>query len=73
LGNTGKLLEILDLSFALQLSCLHYVLGNDLTPGFYYVPVEIDEMVVRERLNIDGALIDIDSRSKEINQRIKNA
>ncbi|HPC35613.1 MAG TPA: adenosylhomocysteinase [Candidatus Marinimicrobia bacterium] len=64
-GGLGHPIEILDLSFALQLSCLHYVLGNNLTPGFYYVPVEIDEMVVRERLNVDGCAIDIDMRPKK--------
>jgi adenosylhomocysteinase len=64
-GGLGHPIEILDLSFALQLSCLHYVLGNNLTPGFYYVPVEIDEMVVRERLNVDGYAIDIDMRPKK--------
>ncbi|MDD5766136.1 MAG: adenosylhomocysteinase [Candidatus Marinimicrobia bacterium] len=61
-GGLGHPVEILDLSFALQLSCLHYVLGTTLTPGFYYVPTEIDEMVVRERLNIDDVAIDVDMR-----------
>ncbi len=61
-GGLGHPVEILDLSFALQLASVHYVLSANLKPGFYEVPEEIDELVVRERLALDGIAIDIDQR-----------
>lgn len=57
-GGLGHPVEILDLSFGLQLASLHYVLSHELKPGFYPVPKEIDESVVRERLKADGIVID---------------
>ena len=64
-GGLGHPVEILDLSFALQLASMHYVLSSDhLEPKFYRVPVEIDEMIVRERLKADGIEIDEDIRYK---------
>ncbi|MDO9549206.1 MAG: adenosylhomocysteinase [Candidatus Marinimicrobia bacterium] len=64
-GGLGHPIEILDLSFALQLASMHYVLSaTDLEPRFYRVPDEIDEMIVRERLKADGIGIDEDIRYK---------
>ncbi len=58
-GGLGHPVEILDLSFGLQLASLNYVLSNPgLNPGYYPVPREIDELVVRERLIVDGVFID---------------
>ncbi len=59
-GGLGHPVEILDLSFGLQLASLNYVLSSqDLKPGFYSVPKKIDEMVVRERLKADHIQIDV--------------
>jgi adenosylhomocysteinase len=58
-GGLGHPVEIMDLSFAVQLGCLHYLLSSKkLSPGVYPVPGEIDEMVVREKLTVDGIEID---------------
>ncbi|MDD3807447.1 MAG: adenosylhomocysteinase [Candidatus Marinimicrobia bacterium] len=58
-GGLGHPVEILDLSFGLQLASLHYVLSHpNLKPGYYPVPREIDELVVKERLLADGVSID---------------
>ncbi|MFC1527568.1 adenosylhomocysteinase [Candidatus Neomarinimicrobiota bacterium] len=64
-GGFGHPVEILDLSFALQLASMHYLLSTpNLKPKFYCVPKEIDEMIVRERLKVDGINIDRDIRYK---------
>lgn len=64
-GGFGHPVEILDLSFALQLASMHYILSTEnLEPKFYCVPKEIDEMIVRERLKVDGIEIDKDIRYK---------
>ncbi|MBU0529974.1 adenosylhomocysteinase [bacterium] len=64
-GGFGHPIEILDLSFALQLASIHYILSTtDLEPKFYCVPKDIDEMIVRERLKVDGIEIDKDNRYK---------
>jgi len=64
-GGFGHPVEILDLSFALQLASMHYILSsNDLKPKFYCVPKEIDEMIVRQKLIVDGIEIDKDIRYK---------
>lgn len=58
-AGSGHPIEILDLSFGLQLASMHYILSTDnLKPKFYNVPKEIDEMVVRERLKADNIRID---------------
>lgn len=58
-GGLGHPVEITDLSFAVQLGCLHYLLSfKKLAPGVYPVPYQIDEMVVREKLRVDGIEID---------------
>ena len=64
-GGFGHPVEILDLSFALQLASMHYILSTkDLEPKFYRVPKEIDEMIVRQRLILDGIEIEKDIRYK---------
>ncbi len=64
-GGLGHPVEILDLSFALQLASMHYVLSaTELEPKFYRVPDDIDEMIVRERLKADRIEIDEDIRYK---------
>lgn len=58
-GGFGHPAEILDMSFALQLASLHYILRTDKkSPGVYPLPVEIDELVVREKLTAEGLNID---------------
>ncbi len=58
-GGLGHPIEILDLSFALQLASLHYILSSDgLENRVYKVPDEIDELVVREKLRMEGIHID---------------
>ena len=58
-GGFGHPVEILDLSFGLQMASMHYLLSNDnLKPLFYNVPEAIDEMVVKKRLQVDGIKID---------------
>jgi adenosylhomocysteinase len=64
-GGMGHPVEIMDLSFALQLASMHYILSaTNLEPKYYCVPNEIDEMIVRERLKVDGIEIDKDIRFK---------
>lgn len=58
-GGLGHPIEILDLSFGLQLASMHYILSNQkLEPKYYDVPKEIDRMVVSERLKADNISID---------------
>jgi len=58
-GGFGHPIEILDLSFGLQLASMHYILANDnLKSQFYNVPEEIDKMVVKKRLEVDNIKID---------------
>lgn len=64
-GGQGHPVEIMDLSFALQLASMHYLLSaTNLEAKFYRVPIEIDEMIVRERLKANGIGIDEDIRYK---------
>jgi adenosylhomocysteinase len=64
-GGFGHPVEILDLSFALQMACIHFILSTPgLDPKFYRVPKDIDEMIVRERLRVDGIQIDKDIRHR---------
>ncbi len=64
-GGFGHPVEILDLSFALQLASMHYILSTKhLEPKFYRVPKEIDEMIVRLKLKVDEIGIDEDIRHK---------
>jgi len=59
-GGFGHPVEIMDLSFSLQLASMHYILTTkNLEKKVYSVPDEIDEVVVREKLRVEG--IDIDS------------
>ena len=58
-GGFGHPVEIMDMSFSLQLASLHYLLRTPLRePGIYSLPTEIDEMVVREKLAAEGLTID---------------
>jgi len=58
-GGLGHPVEIMDLSFSVQLGCVHHFLQSDkLAPEVYKVPREIDEMVVREKLKVEGIKID---------------
>ncbi len=65
-GGLGHPVEIMDMSFSLQLAAMHHVLSaSDLTPGLQAVPLEIDEMIVREKMAVEGFSIDKDPK-KEI-------
>jgi adenosylhomocysteinase len=58
-GGSGHPVEIMDMSFSLQLASLHYLLRTPkLDVGLYNVPQEIDEIVVREKLAAEGYVID---------------
>ncbi len=58
-GGFGHPAEILDMSFSLQLASLHYLLRTPKRkPGIYDLPDEIDELVVREKLVVEGIEID---------------
>lgn len=65
-GGLGHPVEIMDMSFSLQLASLHYVLSTpDLKPGVHAVPRSIDELVVRERMAVEGFSIDDDPDRKK--------
>ncbi|MBD3290685.1 adenosylhomocysteinase [candidate division KSB1 bacterium] len=58
-GGLGHPVEIMDLSFSVQLACIHHLLTSEkLSPDVYPVPRHIDEMVVRQKLAVDGIEID---------------
>ncbi len=58
-GGLGHPIEIMDMSFSLQLASLHYILSSDnLENKVYQVPDEIDELVVREKLRVEGIEIE---------------
>ena len=66
-GGLGHPVEIMDLSFSVQLGCLHYFLSSEkLEPKVYKVPVAIDELVVREKLIVEG--IEIDTKGVHLNE-----
>ncbi|MGD9900016.1 MAG: adenosylhomocysteinase [Calditrichaceae bacterium] len=58
-GGLGHPVEIMDMSFSLQLASIHYLLSTGkLENKVYRVPDVIDEMVVREKLKVEGISID---------------
>ncbi len=58
-GGFGHPVEIMDMSFSLQLASLHWLLESSPTkPGVYNLPEEIDELVAREKLAAEGISID---------------
>ncbi len=58
-GGFGHPVEIMDMSFSLQLASLHYLLRTpQRDPGIYALPTEIDELVAREKLAAEGVAID---------------
>lgn len=58
-GGLGHPVEIMDMSFSLQLASINYILSSqNLKNKVYKVPDVIDELVVREKLKIDGISID---------------
>lgn len=62
-GGLGHPVEILDISFSLQLASIHHVLTSNLNkPGLYRVPDEIDEMVIREKMRVENIEIDKDMK-----------
>ncbi|MFH0882494.1 MAG: adenosylhomocysteinase [bacterium] len=64
-GGLGHPIEIMDLSFSLQLASVHFILETDgLKNLLYRVPKIIDERVVRTKMQQDGIAIDEDLRNK---------
>ncbi len=62
-GGLGHPVEIMDMSFSLQLATMHYVLSTPgLSNGVHEVPRRIDELVVREKMVVEGFSIDEESR-----------
>lgn len=60
-GGLGHPVEILDISFSLQLASIHHVLTNNYQGGkLHKVPREIDEMVIREKMKVENIQIDED-------------
>ncbi|MFO8109707.1 MAG: adenosylhomocysteinase [Thermoplasmata archaeon] len=60
----GHPAEIMDMSFSLQMLAAEYVVDTDgLEPKVYNIPRELDEMVARLRLKVDG--IEIDTLSSQ--------
>ncbi len=54
----GHPVEIMDMSFGLQVLSLLYLTENDLLPGLYKVPEHIDKKVANYRLKAEGIEID---------------
>ena len=60
-GGLGHPVEILDISFSLQLASVYQVLsGKYKEVKVYNVPSEIDEMVIREKMKVEKISIDKD-------------
>ena len=66
----GHPVEIMDMSFGLQVLSLLYLSENDLRPGLYKVPDHIDQKVAKYRLKAEGTKID--SLSPEQKQYLEN-
>ena len=54
----GHPIEVMDMSFSNQALCIRYIAENDLIPGVYDVPAEIDEHVATLKLASLGIEID---------------
>ena len=54
----GHPVEVMDMSFSNQALCVRYIAENELSPGVYDVPGEIDEHVANLKLNSLGIEID---------------
>ena len=54
----GHAIDIMDLSFSLQLLCLEKVLGDDLAPGLHGVPSELDQSVAKSFLKLKGISVE---------------
>ncbi|MEW6193956.1 MAG: adenosylhomocysteinase [Bacteroidota bacterium] len=58
-GGLGHPADIMDMSFSVQLGCLHYFLSSKkMLPKLYKVPEEIDRLVTVEKLRVEGVTID---------------
>jgi adenosylhomocysteinase len=58
-GGLGHPADIMDLSFSIQLSCIHFFLSSGrLAPQLIKVPEKIDRMVTEEKLKAEGISID---------------
>ena len=66
----GHPIEIMDLSFALQLESAIYMSRNRMNPGLYDVPREIDRGVMRTKLDSLG--IKLDSMTEEQEEYMKS-
>ncbi len=58
-GGFGHPVDIMDMSFSVQLGCLHYFLSADKPEAkLHKVPEEIDRLVTEEKLKVEGITID---------------
>jgi adenosylhomocysteinase len=58
-GGFGHPADIMDMSFSVQLGCLHFFLQNEKREAkLYKVPDEIDRLVTSEKLKVEGISID---------------
>ena len=55
----GHPIEIMDLSFSLQLESALHIYTNELQPGIYPVPEETDRAVMESKLSALGIEIDV--------------
>jgi adenosylhomocysteinase len=58
-GGLGHPADIMDMSFSVQLGCLHFFLSSkNMEPKLYKVPEEIDRLVTNEKLRAERIVID---------------
>lgn len=65
----GHPIEIMDLSFALQLESAIYLTKNTMAPGLYHVPAEIDRYVMESKLASLGLAVDSMTAEQEAYMR----
>jgi len=65
----GHPIEIMDLSFGLQLRSVLYLAENRLSPGVYQVPEDIDRAIVRMALEAQGARLEEPTEEQEAYMR----
>lgn len=61
----GHPIEIMDMSFALQLEAALYIKNNALPPGVHEVPEAVDREVVRMALEAQGAEVEVLTEEQE--------
>jgi adenosylhomocysteinase len=66
-GGLGHAADFLDMSFALQLGCMHHFLtAGTLSAMMYGVPERIDRLVAEGKLQAEGIRIDAEREDKSL-------